>query len=138
LFVCNNNVLGNSSWHLSLTTHFTERTTWDKVVYNKINVNIGGAYNNGVFICPLDGVYEFIWISFSHQNRSACTVLFLNGKRKKFNYSNETTCKTHFLSTTSQIFQLKKGDRVWIASGKNQILFGDYNSSFQGNLLHAD
>jgi len=128
------------AFDVSLTRHFTGKKTWDKVVYNKVNVNIGGAYNNGDFICPLDGVYEFIWMSLSHRGKYADTAIFLNGTKKRFNYNYEPTGKTYNLSTTSQIFHLKKGDKVWIATYPNHMIFGDGNehSSFQGKLLHAD
>ena len=47
----------------TVTRSHEEQLTNAKVVYNKVLVNVGNAYNpkTGEFTCPRGGVYIFTW-----------------------------------------------------------------------------
>lgn len=115
---------------------FTAKKDGDRIIFNRINVNIGDAYKNGVFVCPFDGVYEFSWTALCPPGRDGETEIFLNDVVKRLSHNYERTSKAFSLAANSIIFELKKGDKVWIGLWKKgQQLHGNGHTNFQGKLL---
>ena len=101
------------------------------VVFDDVRLNAKNAYNpsNGVFTCPRDGVYYFIWKNLVFGTHSYLT-LTINGSNKQslFN-ANTGDSSTGFYMT-----KLAKGDRVYVTHSSGGYEHGAY-TSFSGFFL---
>ncbi|XP_048036235.1 complement C1q-like protein 2 [Megalobrama amblycephala] len=108
------------------------------LVYNKVFVNEGGAYNptTGIFTAPVKGVYFF---SVSGRHRSTRLMdlrLFKNGQ-PMLNVINHPLGDRYESTSNSFSLTLEKGDHVYVRLRDNTWVFNNENdlTSFVGHLL---
>ena len=95
------------------------RSSIGKITFNAVTTNVGGAYNEktGIFTCPIDGVYGFIWTLAIDNKKYFFVTLYKNGSAEDFKaYARLTDVKSSVRSqsTMAATFRLTKGDRVWL------------------------
>lgn len=100
------------------TTHqtFQKDNIW---IYDKVFTNVGNAYNpsTGKFTVPTNGIYQFHWYTLSDPKKLAHAGLFVNGRMKARQASNNSGSSSQWITAGSSIaLPLKKGDEVYIRS----------------------
>ena len=87
-----------------------------RVVFDRVVANDGGAYDpvSGIFLCPEDGLYSFIWTTHTYPDKIFHTILTVNGQTMGYNHNNLVGIKEAVSSTSNVVLHLKRETRVWI------------------------
>ncbi|XP_048036236.1 complement C1q-like protein 2 [Megalobrama amblycephala] len=108
------------------------------LVYNKVFVNEGGAYNptTGIFTAPVKGVYFFSVSARHRSTRLLDLCLFKNGE-PMVNVIDHVLGDRYESTANSFSLTLEKGDHVYVRLRKNSWVFNNVNdlTSFVGHLL---
>lgn len=133
--------------HVAFRTHLTKDLgliqTGTTIVYDRVDLNIGGAYNPflGVFTAPCSGIYLFA-MSIANKNQPGTIHL------RKNNITVEYALAGHNIEWDMvglvSVVRLQTGDSVWVA-GKGYIVGTDWfdgigpalRTGFSGTLLHV-
>ncbi|XP_056012368.1 complement C1q-like protein 4 [Ostrea edulis] len=86
-------------------------------VFDNVVTNLGNAYNpaTGKFTAPTKGVYLFNWYTLSDPDKMAHAGLYVNGKMKGRQASNNGGGGSKWVTAGSSIvLALNKGDLVYI------------------------
>ncbi|XP_056014962.1 heavy metal-binding protein HIP-like [Ostrea edulis] len=86
------------------------------VVFGKITLNSGSAYNSntGIFTAPTDGIYSFTWTILTNIGSYFNTQIVINGKLVGYNLADgKSGSSQHESSSATAVIRMKK-DRVWI------------------------
>jgi len=104
------------------------------IPFDDVMLNEGNAYNgnDGVFVCPHEGLYLFLWNTLSSPNKEAAAAMTVNGIERQESYSNGSP---YYASAGGfAIVRLNQGDHVYmsIRSGRTNQYLNDYESAFAG------
>ncbi|XP_062608021.1 cerebellin-1-like [Saccostrea cucullata] len=125
------------SAYQSTTKSYKQHETW---IFDIVVVNDGNSYEKttGIFTAPSDGTYGFAWATLTDPNKMAHPYLRVNGHYKGFTAFNNSATSQRFWSSGSNtvLFQLKKGDKVNIASGYGAAYARERFTSFSGLKMH--
>ncbi|XP_051557048.1 cerebellin 13 [Myxocyprinus asiaticus] len=112
-------------------------STQENLVYKKIFINTGNAYDSstGIFTAPVNGVYFFRFYVHSHPDKQMAVSLYKNSERQCSIFSLKPQTNTN--ASNGVILTLKKGDKVNTQLWENSWLYDDENNytSFSGFLL---
>ncbi|CAC5425708.1 C1QL [Mytilus coruscus] len=88
-----------------------------KVIFDQIWTNVGNGYepSTGVFSAPHAGVYHFTAVVMSTNNNALYLTLYHNTVRTSSSFINGDGHKT---GTFDVVFNLQKGDKVYISGGE--------------------
>lgn len=108
----------------------------EAILYDQINVNYGGAYNNktGKFTAPCCGFYFFSYSSLPGRGLQTDVALMKNGTVASLIHSVLPKDSSQ-LATKCTILQLHKGDQVWVKLVSGNLWSRDGSLSFQGFLV---
>ncbi|ESO03893.1 hypothetical protein HELRODRAFT_172920 [Helobdella robusta] len=105
------------------------------ITFDLVLSNVGDSFDvySSHFICKVNGTYFFTAHVVSQNSTSISAWLMMNSRHRSPLHSNRVD--TGF-STGSQsvVFNLKKGDHVWLLLEKHSAILNDY-TSFSGFLL---
>ncbi|KAK9979092.1 hypothetical protein ABG768_012537 [Culter alburnus] len=108
------------------------------LVYNKVFVNEGGAYNptTGIFTAPVKGVYFFSISGRHNSNRLMSLSLSKNGQPMVY-VINHPLGDRYESTANSFSLTLEKGDQVYVSLIGTSWIFNNENdlTSFAGHLL---
>ncbi|XP_051990726.1 cerebellin 13 [Xyrauchen texanus] len=112
-------------------------STQENLVYKKIFINTGNAYdsNTGIFTAPVNGAYFFRFYVHSHPDKQMAVSLFKNSERQCSVFSLKPLTNSN--ASNGVILTLEKGDRVYTQLWADSWVYDDENSftSFSGFLL---
>ena len=104
--------------------------------------NVGGGYDpqNGIFTCPSEGEYVFIWTVMggyvgggSGSSGDNCDAyIYRNGASSLMTYSHEESGSGYESATNTVMFHLNIGDTVWIQTGYCRYFHGYPTTAFSG------
>ncbi|XP_051736551.1 complement C1q-like protein 2 [Ctenopharyngodon idella] len=110
------------------------------LVYKKVFVNEGGAYNptTGIFTAPVKGVYFFSVSGRHRSNRLMDLRLIRNGQPMVY-VINHPLGERYESTANSFSLNLEKGDHVYVRLRHNTWVFNNENdlTSFAGHLLYS-
>ncbi|XP_052678290.1 complement C1q tumor necrosis factor-related protein 3-like [Crassostrea angulata] len=109
----------------SLTKTLQNLKNQETVIFDKISLNEGKAYDNisGIFTAPLDGIYSFTWTISTTAGKYFVTEIVLNGQNVTYNHADGRGHDGHPMTTSHANIKMKKGDKVWIRTRQN---YGQY------------
>ena len=126
--------LTNVAFTVSASSYHTDwRNT--KVVYDKVITNIGSGYSlqTGIFTCPRDGDYVFTWSTMSNSGGQNCyAFIYRNGVRSLETFSEENGGSIYEHASTTVVFHLSMGDKVWIQTSGCVYFQGYPYTAFSG------
>ncbi|XP_048765009.2 complement C1q-like protein 4 [Ostrea edulis] len=135
---CNQKLKMPIAFHAELRTDRTYKggSVW---VFDNVVTNVGNAYNlaTGKFTTPTKGVYLFNWYTLSGPDKVSHAGLYVNGKIKGRQASNNDGGGKKWITAGSSIvLALEKGDSVYImdAHGQTATMSGGW-STFSGAQL---
>ena len=109
----------------SLTNHLQNLKNQETVIFDKVRLNEGNAYNQktGEFTASVGGVYSFNWKTLTDHGKYFVTEIVHNGNPIAFNYCDGRGLSSGCVSSSNQaIIRMKKRDKVWIRThGGNGI-----------------
>ncbi|XP_061183611.1 complement C1q-like protein 4 [Saccostrea echinata] len=113
---CNPAPLKPIAFHAEIKSDRTYKggSVW---IYENVVTNEGGAYNpaTGKFTVPRKGLYLFTWYTLSNPSTSSHAGLYVNGKIKGRQASNNADGGKKWITSGSNIaLALKEGDEVFI------------------------
>uniref|UniRef100_A0A8W8LMJ7 C1q domain-containing protein n=1 Tax=Magallana gigas TaxID=29159 RepID=A0A8W8LMJ7_MAGGI len=105
----------------SLTNNLNNMKNHETVVFDKVSVNEGKAYDSssGIFTAPLDGTYSFTWTTLTTGGKYFISEIMQNGKVITKNYTDGRGRDGYEMSTSHANIKMKKGDKVWIRTYGN-------------------
>nr|XP_034307463.1 heavy metal-binding protein HIP-like [Crassostrea gigas] len=109
----------------SLTKTLQNLKNQETVIFDKVSLNEGKAYDNisGIFTAPLDGIYSFTWTISTTAGKYFVTEIVLNGQSVTYNHADGRGHDGHPMTTSHANIKMKKGDKVWIRTQQN---YGQY------------
>lgn len=109
----------------------------ENVVFNKVQTNIGEAYNpsNGKFVAPRNGTYYFHTSFLSDQISELWVAIFLNSADTA-RANARGLIGRHGTGSQSVILELKTGDIVSVKMLRDSAIWGDSYSAFSGFFIH--
>ncbi|XP_063418546.1 complement C1q tumor necrosis factor-related protein 2-like [Mytilus trossulus] len=114
------------------------------VKYDKVITDEGGNFNpgDGIFVCPVTGIYLFSWTVFTASSKIVDTELRVDNVIIDSMYVYIGT-SSHVPATKVVLCQVKKGDHVWIQTSAHttENVFETptaSRSSFTGMLVHEN
>eukprot|EP00105_Crassostrea_gigas_P027750 XP_011449190.2 PREDICTED: heavy metal-binding protein HIP-like [Crassostrea gigas] len=123
----------------SLTKALQNLKNQETVIFDKVSLNEGNAYDNisGIFTAPLDGIYSFTWTILTASGKYFVTELVLNGQRVAYNHADGRGHDGFPMTTSHAKIKIKKGDKVWIRATGNygQYAHGGHYCYFSGEKL---
>ncbi|XP_071177381.1 complement C1q-like protein 4 [Mytilus edulis] len=125
----------NVAFHANLGTKLRNLSPKAVVVFDRVVLNIGKAYNplNGLFTCPENGVYSFTWTALTPPNSSFETDFVVNGKVVAGNRASAYNDSDYHPATKTVVVELKKGDVANVAAhGHAAKQLTDFWSSYSG------
>ncbi|XP_065936796.1 complement C1q tumor necrosis factor-related protein 3-like [Magallana gigas] len=116
----------------SLTKHLENMKNKETVIFDKVSLNEGNAYDHtsGIFTSPLDGIYSFTWTTLTKSGKAFLTEIVLNGKKVALNHADGRGHSGNSMSTSHANIKMKKGDKVWIRAHDTYGQFGYAHWSF--------
>merc|ERR1712212_165740 len=119
-------------------SHHEYLTANQKVKYDTIYTNVGGAYDSstGIFTCPTPGLYVFQFHALSHSNSNMWLELHHN-----YNYVSSIwghVDNDYSAGGNSVILRLAKNDQVYILTADKTDLYGqpaEVYGTFSGYLI---
>lgn len=110
------------------------------VVFRKVFVNEGGAYNptTGIFTAPVKGIY-FFTIGGLYQPSKAMVLDLMKNGQKVLSVYKSSKAKHYDSGSRSVSLNLEKGDHVYIQLRSKTWIYDDVNvhSIFSGHLLFS-
>ncbi|XP_043542136.1 cerebellin-3-like [Chiloscyllium plagiosum] len=102
-------------------------------VFDQVILNREEGYNSttGIFTCPIQGVYSFVYSSFPGKGIATSVTLMKNNVEVSSIYSNLPEGSTQFSERTDLIF-LEKGDNVSVQLKKGAVLRQAASLNFHG------
>ncbi|CAC5425139.1 unnamed protein product [Mytilus coruscus] len=90
-----------------------------KIVYDKVNLNIGDGYDalTGVFTAPSSGTYIFNTVSVAYNKSYMTLLLKINGITADIAFPDAYDHDDRSTATTVTIVMLQKGDQVYAVNG---------------------
>uniref|UniRef100_K1Q3W5 Heavy metal-binding protein HIP n=1 Tax=Magallana gigas TaxID=29159 RepID=K1Q3W5_MAGGI len=98
----------------SLTMTLQNLKNQETVIFDKVSLNEGNAYDNisGIFTAPLDGIYSFTWTISTTAGQYFVTEIVLNGQYVTYNFADGRGHNGHPMTTSHANIKMKKGDKV--------------------------
>jgi hypothetical protein len=131
-----------------LDHHITNLGADQAIVYNKVLLNKGAAYNvyNGVFTAPKSGVYIFSWSSAARKIGAIFDIwvsLVVNASTQTTAVAESRDAVYDHQGSSTVIIHVNKGDIVWTKrlSGGGAEIHSEPErrvSSFTGALIFED
>ncbi|XP_060606625.1 uncharacterized protein LOC132758934 [Ruditapes philippinarum] len=124
---------------LSVTT-LTNVGLHQKIVYDSVNLNLGGGYHHlsGIFIAPVSGIYMFCTSVLSEYHAYIEVGIIKNGNQLAGAYAKSGGQSTYDQGAASVAMQLNIGDEVWVENrwpADAQIRGQGLHTSFTGVLV---
>nr|XP_034307456.1 complement C1q tumor necrosis factor-related protein 2-like isoform X2 [Crassostrea gigas] len=120
----------------SLTKQLENMKNQETVIFDKVSLNEGNAYDNssGIFTAPLNGIYSFTWSIVTKAGKYFVSEIVRNGQKVVYNHSDGRGHNEWSMSTAQANIKMKKGDKVWIRtlSAWGQYAQGGDWCSFSG------
>ena len=110
----------------SLTKHLQNMNNEETVIFDKVSLNEGNAYNQrtGEFTAAVEGVYSFSWKMFTSRGKYFITHIVHNGNPIAYNHCDGRGISVGHVSSSNQAnIKMKGGDKVWIKTRKGDGLF---------------
>ena len=110
----------------SLTKHLQNMNNEETVIFDKVSLNEGNAYNQktGEFTAAVEGVYSFSWKMFTSRGKYFITHIVHNGNPIAYNHCDGRGISVGHVSSSNQAnIKMKRGDKVWIKTRKGDGLF---------------
>jgi hypothetical protein len=116
------------------------------IVYNKVLLNKGAAYNvyNGMFTAPKSGIYIFSWSSAARKIGATFDIwisLVVNASTQTTAVAESRDALYDHQGSSTAIIHVNKGDVVWTKRRGGAEIHSEPErrvSSFTGALLFAD
>ncbi|XP_056012364.1 complement C1q-like protein 3 [Ostrea edulis] len=129
---CNSKLETSVAFHAEIGSNriYKGGSVW---VFDKVVTNLGNAYNpaTGKFTTPGKGVYLFNWYTLSGPGSVSHAGLYVNGKMKGRQASNNKGEGTRNITAGSSIvLALEKGDLVYVmdAHGSTSSVIGTWTA----------
>ncbi|XP_072422688.1 cerebellin-3-like isoform X2 [Chiloscyllium punctatum] len=92
-------------------------------IFDQVTLNREEGYDNttGIFTCPIQGVYSFVYSSFPGKGTATSVSLVKNNVEVSSIYSDLSEGNTQFSERTVLIF-LAEGDKVCVQLKKGSVL----------------
>nr|XP_034307450.1 complement C1q tumor necrosis factor-related protein 2-like [Crassostrea gigas] len=120
----------------SLTKSLENMKNQETVIFDKVSLNEGNAYNktSGIFTAPMDGIYSFTWSILTQSGKYFVSEIVQNGHKVASNYCDGRGHDYWSMSTEHANIKMKKGDKVWIRTHGTwgQFALGSDWCSFSG------
>ncbi|XP_056015788.1 heavy metal-binding protein HIP-like [Ostrea edulis] len=133
---CKGKYHGVIAFHARTSTALQNLGSYAVVVFGKVTLNSGSAYNGntGIFTAPTDGIYSFTWTILTSPGSNFFTEIVMNGNIVGYDYANGKSGGSHHeSSSTTAVIRMKKKERVWIRThGKEGRYAYAAWSSFSG------
>ncbi|KAH3872202.1 hypothetical protein DPMN_035417 [Dreissena polymorpha] len=111
----------------------------DRIVYNNVTLNTGGAYSsNGEFVAPVSGIYLFAFSVHMNRHKQIFAQLMVNGRPVNSAITESFSDYGDSQSTGVSIVNVNAGEYVWVQMfyELQSRIEGKYGgSSFCGTLL---
>ncbi|XP_026183596.1 C1q-related factor-like [Mastacembelus armatus] len=114
---------------------FTTDTT---LIYKKVLINIGNAYNQytGIFTAPVTGVYYFTFFYHSGGSKRTSLSLIKNDQFVTMTYDHQTSHDGADNGGNAAFVQLQEGEQVFVRLGADTHVWSTSNiSTFSGFLV---
>lgn len=106
------------------------------MIFDKTWTNVGNGYepSTGVFSAPHPGFYHFTAVVMSMEAKDLYLQLYHNTITTSSSYVKGDGYKT---GTFDVVFDLQKGDKVYIAGGGSYTIYSDhaYYVTFTGHIV---
>ncbi|XP_056016194.1 heavy metal-binding protein HIP-like [Ostrea edulis] len=127
---------GVIAFHARTSTSLQNLGNYAVVVFGKVTLNSGSAYNGktGIFTAPRDGIYSFTWTILTKDGSYFNTQIVINGKIVGYNNADGKSGGSDLESSSATaVIRMKKKDKVWIRihGGQGKYAYSDW-SSFSG------
>ncbi|XP_056015791.1 heavy metal-binding protein HIP-like [Ostrea edulis] len=78
------------AFHARMSSHQQNIGSQAVVVFGKVTLNSGSAYNGntGIFTAPTDGIYSFTWTILTTPGSKFITEIVINGNIVGYDYAN--------------------------------------------------
>ncbi|XP_061176095.1 cerebellin-1-like [Saccostrea echinata] len=133
---CKGSEKGMIAFHARTSTHQKNLRSNAVVVFGKVTLNIGSAYDRttGKFTAPRNGIYSFTWTSVTAAGSWFNTVIVHDNNVIGYNIADGNAgSRTMSAGSATAIIKMKKNDKVWIRPLGGQARDGYANwCSFSG------
>ena len=104
------------AFHAELNKDITNLPHNHKVVFDKIHLNEGGAYDKktGTFTCKEPGIYVFDWSIQTQTGKHFNTDLMVDGVVQGILNVDATHIKNHRSGSSMVVVKLEPGNKVWV------------------------
>ncbi|KAK3097063.1 hypothetical protein FSP39_006035 [Pinctada imbricata] len=112
----------------------------ETVIFDEVVTNVGSGYdvNNGIFFCPINGIYIFAATMASADNNKNLDAEIVH--QGKIVARLHATVYGYDMGSQVAMVQCQQGEKVWIrhmeSAGDSKIVPAGY-SGFSGALLHS-
>jgi len=130
------------AFHVSLSSDIVGTTRGQTIVFNQVDTNLGGGYNNatGVFTAPVAGTYVFSltfnmyyvspYATYGELQIMINDVMKLRVSNELDSYADEGS------ASGTTVLVLSTGDRVYVRDDRGKMyLYGSRLTYFSGFLL---
>ena len=124
-------IVGFSAWP-ALERNYTQH---DLVLFENIDTNVGGHFQNSVFVCPVDGVYSFS-IHITTQAGTSMSIRLMRNDDRLAGATCEAVAGVQVSAGNTVFAVCLAGDKVWVRSNENGAIRGNIRTNlFSGHLL---
>ena len=104
------------AFHAELSNGIKNLPHNHKVVFDKIHLNEGGAYDpkTGIFTCKEPGIYVFDWTILTHYGQEFQSELMVDGVAHGRLHLAATSTKNDRGGSSMVVVKLKPGNKVWV------------------------
>ena len=125
-----------TAFHAELSNSIQNLPHNHKVVFDKIHLNEGGAYDpkTGIFTCKEPGIYVFDWTILTNDGQYFSTDLMVDGEVRGRLHLAASNIKNDRSGSNMVVAKLKPGSKVWVepySTYTGQYAHGRW-SSFSG------
>ena len=108
------------------------------LTFNRVDVNIGEAFDGSIFTAPISGIYK---MTFSGQSGFQIEIVVENNNKRVFHIIDGKKVEySMHLNNVSYTWMMKldEGDRVKLRSTNNLLATPKFPLTFTAELIHID
>ena len=104
------------AFHAELSKELTNLPHNHKVVFDKVHLNEGGAYDSksGTFTCKEPGIYVFDWTILTQPGKYFYTDLMVDGVVRGKTHLEAIKSQNTRSGSNMVVVRLKPGSKVWV------------------------